>query len=172
VATVDATDFWADAPDDWVGGVPPWHEYVGPELTDGSVCAAEEALGYKLPAAYLRLLRVQNGGLPRRRCFPAGRGYVEVTGLYGVGGWYGIDSPDRGSRYMIREWGYPEVGIVIAPTPWGGHDAVMLDYSECGPAGEPRVIHVETEAARPRVRVLATDFAAFLAGLVQCPDQE
>jgi hypothetical protein len=169
---VEATDFWADVPDEWVGDVPPWHQYIGPELTDGFVSAAEGALGYKLPLAYVDLLRVQNGGLPRRRCFLAVGGYVEITGLYGVGGWYGIDSPGRGSGYMIREWGYPEVGIVIAPTPWGGHDAVMLDYSQCGSSGEPRVIHVETEAAKPRVRVLAPDFAAFLAGLVQCTERD
>jgi SMI1 / KNR4 family (SUKH-1) len=171
VSTVDATDFWADAPDDWVGDVPPWHEYVGPELTDELVRAAEHALGYKLPASYLRLLRAQNGGLPRRRCFPVGRGHVEITGLYGVGGWYGIDNPDRGSRSMIQEWGYPASGVIIAPTPSGGHDAVMLDYSDCGPTGEPRVIHVETETAVPRVRVLSPNFAAFVAGLAECPEQ-
>jgi hypothetical protein len=169
--TVDATDFWADAPDNWVDDIPPWHEYVGSELTDELVRAAEEVLGYRLPAAYLRLLRIQNGGLPRRRCYPVGRERVTLIGLFGVGGWYGIDSPDRGSRYMIREWGYPEVGVVIAPTPSGGHDTVMLDYSECGPAGEPRVIHVETEAATPQVQVLALDFAAFIAGLAICPEQ-
>jgi hypothetical protein len=63
---------------------------------------------------------------------------------------------------MIDEWGYPGVGVVIAPTPWRVHTAVMLDYSECGPAGEPRVIHVETETAQPGTRVLAPNFAAFI----------
>jgi SMI1/KNR4 family protein SUKH-1 len=167
---VDTTDFWADAPDDWVGDIAPWHQYIGPELTDESVRAAELALGYKLPVSYLRLLRVQNGGLPRRRCFPVGRGHIEVTGLYGVGGWYGIDSPNRGSQYMVREWGYPDVGVVIAPTPWGGHDAIMLDYTDCGPQGEPRVIHVETECAERRVTVLAPDFASFTGALTACPE--
>jgi hypothetical protein len=167
--TVDATDFWADAPDEWVGDIPPWHEYAGPELTDGLVRAAEEAIGYKLPVAYLDLLRVQNGGLPRRRCFPVGRGHVELTGLYGVGGWYGIDNPDRGSRSMVREWDYPAVGVVIAPMPSGGHDAVMLDYTACGSRGEPRVIHVETEGGGPVVTILAPDFASFVAALVACP---
>jgi len=164
------TDFWADAPDEWVGEIPPWHEYAGPELTDELVQAAEQTLGYVLPASYLQLLRIQNGGLPRRRCLPVGRGQIEITGLYGVGGWYGLDNPDRGSAYMIREWGYPAVGVVIAPTPSGGHDAVMLDFSECGPAGEPRVIHVETESGEPRVRVLSPDFASFVAALVACPE--
>jgi hypothetical protein len=122
VEAVEATDFWADAPDDWVGDVPPWHEYAGPELIDELVRAAEGALGCRPPAAYLGLLRVQNGGLAWRRWFPVGRGHVEVTGLYGVGGFHGIDNPDRGSRYLIREWGYPGGAVVITPTPSGGHE--------------------------------------------------
>ena len=167
---MDATDFWADAPGDWVGDVPPWHEYAGPGPTDELVRAAEGALGFRLPAAFLDLLRVQNGGLPRRRCFPVGRGHVEITGLYGVGGFHGIDNPDRGSRHTIREWGFPDVGVVIAPTPSGGHDAVLLDYRECGPAGEPRVIHVETEGGGSVLTVLAPDFASFAAALTDRPD--
>lgn len=162
---MEPTEFWADTPDDWDGDLPPWHEYAGPPLTDELVRDAEEMLGYKLPAAYLDLLRSQNGGLPRRRCILGGRRRVEISGLYGVGGWYGVDNPERGSRPMIREWGYPEAGVVIAPTPSGGHEAVMMDYSECGPAGEPRVVHVETEGGAPAVTVLAPDFVSFVAAL-------
>ncbi|OWK42255.1 SMI1/KNR4 family protein [Fimbriiglobus ruber] len=166
---MNPTDFWADAPDDWDGELPPWHEYAGPPLTDELVRAAEEVLGYRLPAAYLDILRIQNGGLPRRRYAPVGRGWVEITGLFGVGGWYGIDNPDRGSRYAIREWGYPDTGVVIAPTPAGGHEAVVLDYSGCGPAGEPRVVRVVAEGGRPEVVDLAPDFASFVAALAVCP---
>lgn len=167
---MEATDFWADAPDDWVGDVPPWHEYAGPALTDDLVRAAEGALGCRLPAAYLGLLRVRNGGLPRRRYFPVGRGRAAVTGLYGVGGFHGIDDPDRGSRHAIREWGYLAGAVAIAPTPSGGHGAVLLDYRDCGPVGEPRVIHVETEGGGPVVTVLAPDFASFMATLADRPD--
>jgi hypothetical protein len=159
---VATSDFWADSPDEWDGDVPPWHEYVGPELTDELVQAVAQALGYVLPVSYLDLLRVQNGGLPRRRCCPVGSGQIEITGLYGVGGWYGIDEPSRGSRAMIQEWGYPDVGVVIAPAPSGGHAVVMLDYSTCGPRGEPRVVHVETESGEPAVTVIAADFASFI----------
>lgn len=167
---IDANNFWADTPDDWDGEIPPWHEYAGPALTDQLVRTAEDLLGYKLPAAYIELLSVQNGGLPRRRCFLVGGRRVEITGLYGVGGWYGIDNPDRGSLYMIGEWGYPSTGVVIAPTPSGGHEVIMLDYSKCGPAGEPQVVRVETESGRPDVTVLAPEFASFVAGLVVCSD--
>jgi hypothetical protein len=57
-------------------------------------------------------------------------------------------------------------------TPSAGHDTFMLDYSECGPQGEPRVIHVETETGDPPpvyvpiVSGLAPDFESFLQRLV------
>jgi hypothetical protein len=69
---------------------------------------------------------------------------------------------------MIREWGYPDVGIFIAHAPSAGHDGVMLDYIECGPQGEPRVIHVDTEGDEPIVQVLAPDARTFFLGLVDC----
>jgi SMI1-KNR4 cell-wall len=47
--------------------------YSGPALTDEMVRAAETKLGYKLPGAYIQLLRVKNGGTPKRRCFPTGK---------------------------------------------------------------------------------------------------
>ena len=49
-------------------------------------------------------------------------------------------------------------------TPTAGHDAIMLDYSVRGPRGEPRVVHVEPEDDTSAI--LATDFEAFLRGLV------
>jgi hypothetical protein len=94
--------------------------------------------------------------------------HVEVSGIRGIGGAWGIDSALRGNRYMIQEWGYPDVGIVVGQTPSAGHDGIMLDYSECGPGGEPRVIHVDTEGDEPQIQVLAPNFEAFLFGLVDC----
>jgi hypothetical protein len=147
--------------------------FTGPPLTGAMIRAAETLLGYRLPASYLRLLQVKNGGSPRRKCFPTGppdwaEDHVEVTGIAGVGGRWGIDSAHRGSRYMVREWGYPDVGIVIGHTPSAGHDGIMLDYTACGRDGEPRVIHVDVEGDEPQVRVLAPDLEAFLRGLVDC----
>jgi hypothetical protein len=74
---------------------------------------------------------------------------------------------------MIKEWGYPDVGIVIGATPAGGHTTVMLDYSECGPKGEPRVIYVvaaESEDEDSDFFVLAPDFESFLRGLRDCDE--
>src|ERR1700722_4519433 len=124
---------------------------TGPPLTAEMIHAAEATLGYKLPESYLRLLRIKNGGTPKRRCCPTGRpdwadDHVEITTLLGIGGKRAIDSPSSGSQFMIREWGYPDVGVYIAHSPSAGHDGIMLDYRACGLEGEPCVIHVDTEA--------------------------
>jgi hypothetical protein len=44
----------------------------------------------------------------------------------------------------------------------------MLDYSQCGPKGEPRVVLVEPKEVSSEVTVLAPNFAAFISGLVDC----
>ena len=46
----------------------------------------------------------------------------------------------------------------------------MLDYSVCGPRGEPRVVHVDPEDEVSAV--LATNFEEFLRGLVDCRPYE
>jgi SMI1 / KNR4 family (SUKH-1) len=85
----------------------------------------------------------------------------------GIGGDWGIDS-ETGSAYLIAEWDYPDVGVVISSD---GHTAFMLDYSKYGPDGEPRVIWVDTETGRgkPDLVVLAPDFGTFLTRLREPP---
>src|SRR5262245_30308563 len=130
-------DFWDD--DDY---------FTGPPLTAELIVKVERDFGLRLPPAYVSLLRRPNGGTPRRTCFPTegqtswAEDHVMVVGIRGIGGKWGIDSPELGSAPMVEEWGYPDVGIVVGECPSAGHDAVMLDYSLCGPSGEPRVIHV------------------------------
>lgn len=81
---------------------------------------------------------MRNGGTPTRRRFPTpfrtswAPDHIDISGLLGIGGGpFGIDTA-TGSRYLIREWGYPDIGVVICDTPSAGHDIVMLDYSESG----------------------------------------
>lgn len=155
-------DFWDNSDDTMTS-----NRRVTPEM----VGRAEHKLGYALPRAYVALVQTRNGGAPKRTCYPTktptswAEDHVQITGIRGIGGKWGVDSDELGSLHMIEEWGYPPIGIVVAECPSAGHDAIMLDYSKCGQRGEPQVVHVETECDEPRVTFLAKDFATFLAGL-------
>jgi hypothetical protein len=145
--------------------------YRGPPLTDAAIDAAEAALGRRLPATYVQLLRVQNGGSLVKRCVATpyatswAPDHIEVTALFGIGGERGIDT-EFGSDYLVREWGYPPVGVVIADMPSGGHDAVMLDYSD-ERSDEPAVVYVDEDRVP---RPLADTFGEFLAVLRDCDE--
>ena len=135
--------------------------YTGPTLTDVMVVQVEASLGYPLPAAYIELLRVQNGGVPIRRCLRTtfetswAPNYFEIAGILGIG-FRGIEN----SAYMIKEWGYPDIGIVFCDMPSGGHDAVMLDYR--GGRPEPEVAYVDEDRVP---RVVAPTFLDFVQRL-------
>jgi len=145
--------------------------FTCPPLKPGMVQAAEAILGFRLPGAYLELLRERNGGTPRRRFFRTSVAtswapdHIAISSVRGIGGRWGLDSKDGlGSAEMIAEWGYPGIGVMICDTPSGGHDTVMLDYSVCGRTGEPSVVYVD-EDREPLL--LARSFAEFCAGLVE-----
>jgi SMI1/KNR4 family protein SUKH-1 len=146
--------------------------FTGQALDDVSVVRAEEALGVKLPHRYVELLRQRNGGTPRHRCCPTpfqtswAPDHIEIRAIHGVGGNQGIDAAGgRGSAGMIAEWGYPAIGVVICAMPSGGHDAIMLDYSESGPFSEPAVAYVDEDRVPRRI---AASFDEFLTMLVPC----
>ncbi|WP_257967889.1 SMI1/KNR4 family protein [Peribacillus deserti] len=141
-------------------------------VTDTMIKKTEDLLGYKLPKSYMDLIKIRNGGTPINTCFPTAsptswaEDHIAISSINGIGGEWGIDT-DSGSQFMIQEWGYPDIGIVLCSTPSGGHDAVMLDYSKCGNNGEPRVIHVDVEDfENPNITFLAENFDAFISGLV------
>lgn len=147
-----------------------------PPLKPAMVRAAEKKLGYRLPSVYVELLKVCNGGALKRSVFPTKKcprwaeDHVAFEQVMGIGGDWGIESA-TGSAHLIAEWEYPDVGVVISSD---GHTAFMLDYSECGPEGEPRVIWVDTETGtgEPDVVVLATDLGTFLAKLREPPEDD
>ncbi|MFD7677691.1 SMI1/KNR4 family protein [Streptomyces sp. NPDC060187] len=146
--------------------------YTGPPLDRAMIRRAEEDLGVHLPRGYVEMLLLQNGGTPRRRCYPTpfpttwAEDHFEISGIRGIGGDWGIDSTSSsGSSYLIAEWKYPEIGVVICDTPSAGHDTVMLDYSECGSEGEPSIAYIDEDRIPRRV---ADSFAEFLARLTFC----
>jgi hypothetical protein len=147
--------------------------FTGPEITDQMISVAEERLGVRLPDSYVRLLRVRNGGEPVRHCYPVSfptswaEDHIDVGAILGIGGTQGIDAELFGtprSAYLVAEWGYPPIGIVICATPSGGHDTVMLDYS--GGGIEPSVVYVDEDRLPRRI---ADTFEEFVANLAECP---
>lgn len=152
---------------------PDRHYYTSPPLGEGMVENAERELGVKLPASYIELLRTQNGGVPVRRCFYTdfptswSEDHFAISAIRGIGGEWGIDASIGGSDYLIREWEYPDIGVVAFHTPSGGHDAVMLDYSRNGRSEPPGVIYVDEDRI---VRPVADSFENFIDGLVRCAD--
>ena len=61
--------------------------------------------------------------------------------------------------------GLTTIGVCIANTPSAGHEMIVLDYSECGKQGEPRVVYVDQEDDYS-ITFVAPDFATFVRGLV------
>ncbi|MFE4712296.1 SMI1/KNR4 family protein [Paenibacillus sp. NPDC056722] len=159
------SDFWDDS--DYA-----LKEYVSEPPTDELIASVEEELGYKLPAAYIEMMKQHNGGIPRNACFPTevteswGAEYISISGILGIGREksYSLGG-EFGSRFMIEDWGYPEIGVVFCDCPSAGHDVVMLDYRKCGKDGEPEVIHVDQEGDYA-ITYLAPSFEAFIRGLV------
>lgn len=148
--------------------------YTGPPLNEDRVRQAERSLGVRLPSSYLAVLKKRNGGLVVTNCFPTrfatswADDHFEVRALLGIGGSNGIDAGNgQGSADLIKEWGYPDIGLVICDMPSGGHDVVMLDYSSCGSLGEPSVVYVDEDRVP---RTIAESFAQFIENLRRCDD--
>lgn len=160
----DLAGFWRDsefARDD----------YQGAPLTDAMVAVVEGALGYRLPQAYIALMRHRNGGIPHRGYHRTSQptswaaDHIAITGIFGIGG----DKPSSllgrfGSAFWIEDWGYPPIGVYFCDCPSGGHDMLCLDYRSCGSEGEPQVVHVDQERDY-RITAVARDFESFIRGL-------
>ncbi|MGN7356836.1 SMI1/KNR4 family protein [Paenibacillus sp. SAF-054] len=146
--------------------------YQSEPPTDELIDSIEKELGYKLPSSYIHLMKQQNGGVPRHTCFPTeeptswAEDHIAITGIMGIGREKSYSlCGDLGSPFMIEEWGYPEIGVVICDCPSAGHDVVMLDYRACGRDGEPEVVHVDQEDDY-EITFLADNFEEFIKGLV------
>lgn len=158
----DVLNFWDD-------GALEADQYMSAPPTDELIESVEEALVFKLPASYIQAMKLHNGGIPRNRKFPIGDGaqdYIEITGIMGIGREKKKSlCGGLGSRYMIENGGYPEIGVVICDCP-SQSEVVMLDYRSSGNDGEPEVIHVD-KANDYKITRLASNFEAFISGLEQ-----
>lgn len=160
----DFTDFWDDI--DYS-----LNEYVEEYPSDEMIESVEKELGYKLPESYIWLMKQHNGGITTKSCFPTNEtttwaeNHVAITGISGIGRKkrYSLCG-EFGSQFMIDEWEYPAIGVAICDCPSAGHDMIFLDYRECGPKGEPKVVHVDQEHDY-KITHLADTFEEFICGL-------
>lgn len=90
---------------------------------------------------------------------------VYVTGIYGIdsGKKYSLLG-EMGNEFWISKCKYPPIGVVVADTISGGHDMIFLDYRECGPTGEPKVVRVDQEGDYS-ITLLADNFGDFIKNL-------
>ncbi len=156
----------------WEGSEYEKQEYISEPVSDLKLKQIEKQLGYKLPAAYIELMKKQNGGIPHNNCFPTNKATSWAEDHVMISGILGIESEKRytiggefGSQFMIEEWGYPNIGIYFGDCPSAGHDMICLDYRESGAHGEPCVVHVDQESDYAITR-LADNFESFVKGLV------
>ena len=153
------TGFWKDT--DYA-----FESYIGRDVTDEDIKNAEAELGYILPTAYIELLKNHNGGVVNKNCFiNDDDDCVYITGIYGIDRdkKYSLLG-EMGNEFWISKWEYPPIGIVVADTISGGHDMIFLDYRECGPTGEPKVVRVDQECDYS-ITLLADNFGDFIKNL-------
>lgn len=146
-------------------------ECVNTPPSDALIASVEAELGYRLPASYVALMRAHNGGILLNTCCPApnrttwAEDHVAVSGIMGIGRVKAYSlAGSSGSRSLINEWGYPAIGVYFADCPSAGHDMIAFDYRDCGPDGEPQIVHVDQEDDY-RITVLAPDFVSFVQAL-------
>ena len=155
----DWTGFWNDV--DYA-----FESYIGKPVTDEDIKDAEAELGYTLPAAYIELLKNHNGGVVKKNCFiNDDDDCVYITGIYGIdsGKKYSLLG-EMGNEFWISKVKYPPIGVVVADTISGGHDMIFLDYRDCGPSGEPKVVRVDQEGDYS-ITLLADNFGDFIKNL-------
>ena len=140
-------------------------KYEGSKITQEMIVDAENHLGYKLPASYIYLLNKRNGGIPTKFCCPThtstswANNHVQINAIFGIDKtkYYSIFR----TGFWVDEWGYPDIGMAICDCPSAGHDMIFLDYRECGPQGEPTVVHVDQEL-NYKITILAKNFEEFI----------
>ena len=138
---------------DTIWQIPAYLPYVQPPLTEEIVASAEKEIGYKLPTAYLNLLKTQNGGYIRF-VLPE----MVHRSIAGIGPHY--RSLTRFDLDDCQEQvSYPLQGLV--PFDGDGHWFLCLDYRR--DPDTPAVTYADIELDREsRVADTFADYLALL----------
>ncbi|SFE90267.1 SMI1/KNR4 family protein [Spirosoma endophyticum] len=144
-----------------------WGEnyYGHPPLSEDIVSKAEEILKVKLPASYITLLKLQNGGYTKGFQFPIEQGIIDMDEipleqLYGIVLDPSIKSSQNilDSNYLIEEWGLPPDQVLISGN---GHWWITLDYRS---GKDPKVSFLDMDLNVELV--LSETFSDFIERLV------
>lgn len=150
-----------------------------PEPSDELISEIEKDIGYKLPESYIWLMKKHNGGMPRNYTIILDEDNkdefhecIEITTLYAIDKNYdyGI-AGEYGTKFIVDEWGYPDIGVAICDTPSAGHEMIFLDYRDCGNQGEPKVSYIDQECDY-QIITIANNFEEFIRKLSPSPYDE
>lgn len=163
-----------DFEDFWDNSLYARKNYMMKSPSDSDIEEVESELGYKLPKSYIYLMKKHNGGIPTRSFFKIkkttslSKDGISIIGIMGIG-WSQPFSLCGlfGSRFMVKEWGYPNIGVAICDC-LSGHDMVFLDYRQCGYDGEPSVVYVDQDDDY-KITFLADNFEEFVKALEEEP---
>lgn len=133
-------------------------------LTDNHIKVAEQTLGVTLPAAYLGILREQNGGYINYRGYPAPDvdsiwgDVLPVDFIWGIGHENGI----LDTQILRQLHDLPEKIVIFSGDQgfW-----LAMDYRSCKNYCDPPIVHIDLDANN-RVTIIAPSFAAFMENLV------
>ena len=124
-------------------------------FSDEDLKQVEEKLGVKLPASYVELMKVHNGGDLAYSLLQSGRledGEAEIDNIYGIDLEDGIGN----SPYLVEEWEM-EKGLVV----FSGDGNYQLAFDYRKDDEEPSIVYFEDE----KPKKIAKNFKLFLKKL-------
>ena len=143
----------------------PAHGPTGP-ATPQLIETFERQRGLVLPSTYVTLLRIQNGGYPRKSLF------VGTDDEYRLNAIGGIGEEQHGLRDILTRLPFQEgLGAYEAEklVAFDGDalEFIALDYRSCEDGAVPSVVAVDTSEPPVVYHRIASDIDAFLDGLVR-----
>lgn len=114
------------------------------EPTIEEIALTEEKIGHKLPALYIELCKLQNGGEITKQ--------VWLTEIYGIKTVGGIAEAND----LFHEFGFRDTLVPFGETQSAGHDCYCFDYT----TEEPRIVLVDTEMCS--ICLVAENFKEFI----------